>query len=84
MSEARLVKLLEQMQAIDYTLVELNFYLAAFPNDTFALNQIIALAEQREKIISQLQEQIGAISSYDILSDPDNWKWNLAPSSSEM
>jgi spore coat protein JB len=81
MSEARSVKLLEQMQAIDYMLVELNFYLTATPNDTYAINQILALVEQREKIISQLQDQIGAISSYDILSDPDNWKWNIAPSS---
>jgi spore coat protein JB len=79
LSEAKSVKLLEQLQAIDYALVELNLYLNAIPEDSYAMQQSIALNEQRENIRSQLHEQIEAISSYDIMSDPDNRKWRLAP-----
>jgi hypothetical protein len=78
LSEAKSVKLLEQLQAIDYALVELNLYLDAIPNDSYALKKCIALNEQREVIRSQLHAQIGAISSYDITSDLDNRKWSLA------
>jgi spore coat protein JB len=78
-SEAKSLKLLEQLQAIDYALVELNLYLAAIPENTYALRKCITLNEQREVIRFQLHKQIGAISSYDIKSDPDNRKWSLAP-----
>jgi hypothetical protein len=79
LSEAKSVKLLEQLQAIDYALVELNLYLAAFPGNSYALRKSITLNEQREVILFQLHKQIGAVSSYDIRSDPDNRKWSLAP-----
>jgi spore coat protein JB len=78
-SEAKSVQLLEQLQAIDYALVELKLYLNAIPEDSHALRKCISLNEQREVIRIQLHLQIGAISSYDIMSDPDNRKWSLAP-----
>jgi spore coat protein JB len=79
LSEAKSVKLLEQLQAIDYALFELNLYLGAIPKDLHALQKSNALNKQREVIRSQLHAQIVAISSYDIMSDLDNRKWSLAP-----
>jgi hypothetical protein len=79
LSEAKSVKLLEMLQAIDYALVELKLYLAVIPEDSHALQQFITLNQQQDEIRSQLHAQIGAISSYNILSDPDNRKWSLAP-----
>ncbi|WP_227013579.1 spore coat protein CotJB [Paenibacillus psychroresistens] len=79
LSEVKSVKLLEMLQAIDYALVELNLYLDVIPGDSNALQQFNTLNEQREEIRSQLHAQLGAISSYNILSDPDNRKWSLAP-----
>ncbi len=77
-SEANSVKLLEQLQAIDLALVELNLYLDAMPGDVRALQQNINLNEQRHLIQSQLNDQLGKISSYSIMGDPDNRKWSLA------
>jgi spore coat protein JB len=77
-SEAISVKLLEQLQAVDYALVELNLYLDVIPGDSHALRKCNSLIEQRELLRFQLHMQIGAISSYDIKSDPDNRKWSLA------
>jgi hypothetical protein len=79
LSEAKSVRLLERLQAIDCTLIELNLYLDAIPDNQYAMQQNITLSEQREVIRNQLHEQIGAISSYEIMSDPDNRKWSLAP-----
>jgi hypothetical protein len=79
LSEAKSVKLLETLQAIDYALVELNLFLAVIPEDSHALQQSNMLKQQRVEIRSQLHAQFGAISSYNILSDPDNRKWRLAP-----
>jgi spore coat protein JB len=79
LSEAKSVKLLEQLQAIDYALVELKLYLETIPQDSHALQQGIVLKEKREVIRMQLHAQLEAISSYVIKSDPDNRKWSLAP-----
>jgi spore coat protein JB len=79
-SEVKSVRLLEQLQAIDFALVELNLYLDDHPDDIQSLNKNEALIEQKQVVRAKLEEQIGAISSYDVLSDPDNWKWSLAPS----
>jgi spore coat protein JB len=82
-SEVKSVRLLEQLQAIDFALVELNLYLDEHPDDIQAINKNEALNEQKQVLRAKLEEQIGAISSYDVLSDPDNWKWSLAPGSSQ-
>jgi spore coat protein JB len=83
-SEVKSVRLLEQLQAIDFALVELNLYLDEHPDDIQAINKNTALNEQKQVVRAKLEEQIGAISSYDVLSDPDNWKWSLAPSASQI
>jgi spore coat protein JB len=80
-SEVKSVRLLEQLQAIDFALVELNLYLEEHPDDIQTNIKNEALNEQKQIVRAKLEEQIGAISSYDVLSDPDNWKWSLAPSS---
>jgi spore coat protein JB len=79
-SEVKSVRLLEQVQAIDFALVELNLYLEDHPDDIQAINKNNALIEQKQVVREKLEEQIGAISSYDLLSDPENCKWSLAPS----
>jgi spore coat protein JB len=79
-SEVKSVRLLEQLQAIDFALVELNLYLDEHLEDIEAINKYEALVEQKKVVRAQLEEQIGAISSYDVSSDPDNWKWNLTRS----
>jgi spore coat protein JB len=77
-SEEQSVKLLEQLQAIDYALAELKLFLEEYPNDIYAMQQNIALFEKREVIRKELHQQISSISSYGIMSDPDNRKWSLA------
>jgi spore coat protein JB len=81
-SEIKSVRLLEQLQAIDYALVELNLYLEENPNDLEAINKHEALNEKKQVVRAKLEQQIGAISSYDVLSDHDNCQWSLAPSPS--
>jgi spore coat protein JB len=78
-SEVKSVRLLEQLQAIDFALVELNLYLDEYPEDIDAISKNDALNTQKQIVRAKLEEQIGAISSYDVLSDPDDWKWTLAP-----
>jgi hypothetical protein len=79
-SENKSLRLLEQVQAIDLALVELKFYLDVNPKAILALKQKHDLIERRKVIRSLLEAQIGAISSYDVLSEQDDWKWSLAPS----
>ena len=77
-SEEQSVKLLEQLQSIDYAIAELKLFLKENPNDIYAMQQNIALFESREVIRKELHQQMSSISSYGIMSDPDNRKWSLA------
>jgi spore coat protein JB len=71
--------LLYELQALDFSLVELTLYLDTHPDDAKAIKQHNELAEKRHEIRKQLEAQDGALSSYEANSDSSNWRWSLAP-----
>jgi spore coat protein JB len=69
-SEAESTSLLNELQALDFALVELTLYLDTHPFDVNAIKQHNDLAEQRHVTRTKLEDQSGALK---------NERWNLAP-----
>jgi spore coat protein JB len=71
-SETESSSLLNELQALDFALVELTLYLSTHPYDLNAINQHNDLAEQRHAVRAKLEDQSGALNE-------ENWRWSLAP-----
>jgi spore coat protein JB len=71
-SEAESNSLLNDLQALDFALVELTLYLDTHPFDVNAIKQHNDLAVQRHAARTKLENQSGA-------GDGENERWNLAP-----
>ncbi|MFF2527494.1 spore coat protein CotJB [Brevibacillus sp. NPDC058079] len=76
--------LLEQLQAIDFVLVELSLYLDTHPTDQNALHQFNDLTEQRwvfaneyEKLYGPLQNLGRSYSGYPWQWNDDPWPWQV-------
>jgi spore coat protein JB len=69
-SETESSSLLNELQALDFALVELTLYLNNNPFDVNAIKHHNDLAEQRHAARTKLEDQSGALK---------NERWNLAP-----
>ncbi|MBM7563136.1 spore coat protein CotJB [Paenibacillus sacheonensis] len=56
------MNLLEQLQALDFTLVELRLYLHTHPDDEKALQQYNETAGQRVTLKEQVEEEFGSLA----------------------
>jgi spore coat protein JB len=76
--EADSTQLLNELQALDYALVELTIYLDTHPYDENAIKQHNQLAERRHAARDMLENHTGEIKSPED-SDSKGWRWSLAP-----
>jgi len=77
-------KLMEDLQAIDFVIVELNLYLDTHPDDLEALKQFNTFAQQSQNLRRTIEERygplLGAGKSYSTYPwawiDPP-WPWQM-------
>ena len=71
--------LLEELQAVDFVLVELSLYLDTHPNDYQAIQQFNSNALERKKIAKQYEAQFGPLLQYGHSYSTYPWSWNDTP-----
>ncbi|WP_424766458.1 spore coat protein CotJB [Paenibacillus sp. sgz302251] len=57
-------KLLHELQAVDFVLVELNLYLDTHPSDTNAIQQYNQYAQLRQKIAHRYETEYGPLKHF--------------------
>ncbi|WP_010284288.1 spore coat protein CotJB [Bacillus timonensis] len=67
--------LLEDLQALDFVLVELTLYLDTHPNDNQAIQQFNTVSQQRRKVAKLYEERFGPLTQYGRYSY-SNYPWN--------
>ncbi|KGP93162.1 cotJB protein [Pontibacillus chungwhensis BH030062] len=72
-------ELLEEIQAVDFVLVELTLYLDTHPEDYEAIKQFNQYAQQSKKLKKQYEQQYGPLRQYGESYSGYPWNWNNAP-----
>lgn len=70
---------LEELQQLDFALVELTLYLDTHPNDLHALQQFNQLAQQRQQCAFQFEMQYGPLLQYGHSYSRFPWQWSESP-----
>ncbi|WP_152970740.1 spore coat protein CotJB [Bacillus sp. FJAT-28004] len=72
-------KLLHDLQAVDFVLVELNLYLDTHPTDSNAIQQYNQFAKLRQPIVQQYESKYGPLKHFGQSYSSDPWSWNDTP-----
>lgn len=72
-------RLLQQLQEIDFVLVELNLYLDTHPNDPQALQQFNQLVQQRWTLAQRYEENYGPLQNLGRSYSRQPWQWIETP-----
>ncbi len=71
--------LLEELQAIDFVLVELTLYLNTHPDDLQAIEQFNQCAKLRKQLAKQFEVQFGPLLQFGHSYSRYPWDWKEAP-----
>ncbi|WP_018131725.1 spore coat protein CotJB [Effusibacillus pohliae] len=77
--DARYYQLLEQLQAIDFVLVELNLYLDTHPNDAQAIRQYNQHVQERWKLAQEFECHYGPLTHFGHSYSDAPWQWSEGP-----
>lgn len=72
-------ELLEEIQAIDFVLVELTLYLDTHPDDYISIQQFNHCAKQSKLLKKQYEQQYGPLLQYGGSYSAYPWNWGDAP-----
>ncbi|MGJ7919953.1 spore coat protein CotJB [Neobacillus sp. LXY-4] len=72
-------QLMEQLQAVDFVLVELTLYLDTHPQDSEAINQFNSCAKERKRLKKLFESQFGPLMQYGNSYSGYPWNWNDPP-----
>ncbi|MDO7908475.1 spore coat protein CotJB [Paenibacillus sp. JX-17] len=72
-------QLLEQLQTLDFVLVELNLYLDTHPNDLKAIEQYNQFTQERMKVANQFQLLYGPLMHFGHAFSKCPWEWSQSP-----
>jgi spore coat protein JB len=70
---------LEEIQAIDFALVELTLYLDTHPNDHQAMQQFNEYAQQAMQLKRNFETKYGPLQQYGNSYTDGNWSWGTSP-----
>lgn len=70
---------MEQLQAVDFVLVDLTLYLDTHPNDFEAINQFNQFAKERKKLKKVIESNYGPLMQYGNSYSGYPWNWDDAP-----
>lgn len=71
--------LMEELQAVDFVLVELTLYLDTHPNDQEAIQQFNQFAQARQQLMQQVEQCYGPLQQYGNSYSGYPWNWNDGP-----
>lgn len=71
--------LMEDLQAVDFALVDLTLYLDTHPNDYEAIQQFNQFAKQRGLLKKQIESQFGPLQQYGNSYSGYPWNWDDGP-----
>lgn len=71
--------LMEELQAVDFVLVELNLYLDTHPDDTNAVNQYNQYAQEQKKLRQKVESVYGPLQNFGNSYTGYPWGWNDPP-----
>lgn len=72
-------KLLEELQAVDFVIVELTLYLDTHPTDQDAIQQYNLFIQQRKKIKKEFEKQFGSLTNFGYSYSKYPWDWKTPP-----
>ncbi|SFA55258.1 spore coat protein JB [Parageobacillus thermantarcticus] len=72
-------ELLEQLQTVDFALVELTLYLDTHPTDYQAIQQFNQLAQRRKQLKKQFESAYGPLQQFGNSYSNYPWNWDDAP-----
>jgi len=72
-------KLLEDIQTLDFTLVELNLYLDTHPDDLEAIKQFNTYTQKAKELRQQFEENFGPLMHFGHSYSTHPWAWNEPP-----
>jgi len=72
-------QLMEQLQAVDFVLVELTLYLDTHNDDQDAINQFNHYAKERKKIKKHIESQFGPLQQFGNSYSGYPWNWDDSP-----
>ena len=76
---AEYYQILEELQAVDFVLVELTLYLDTHPTDQAAIKQFNNYAEKRHQIRYQFESKFGPLQQYGNSYSDTKWSWHSPP-----
>ncbi|MFZ4453285.1 spore coat protein CotJB [Salibacterium aidingense] len=71
--------LMEELQVVDFVLVELTLYLDTHPNDTAAIQQFNDASYYRRQLVPKVEEYLGPLQQFGNSYSSYPWNWNQAP-----
>jgi spore coat protein JB len=72
-------KLLHEIQAADFVVVELTLYLDTHPTDMGAIQQFNQFAQKKQQLVSKYEELYGPMLQYGYSYSKYPWQWDNAP-----
>lgn len=76
---AEFYELMEQLQAVDFVLVELTLYLDTHNGDVEAINQFNHYAKERKKLRNAIEKIYGPLMQFGHSYSGQPWNWDDAP-----
>jgi len=71
--------LMEELQAVDFVLCELNLYLDTHPNDADAVNEYNHYIQQQKQLRQQIESVYGPLHNYGNSYAGYPWNWADPP-----
>ncbi|MCD8500702.1 MAG: spore coat protein CotJB [Bacillaceae bacterium] len=71
--------LMEELQAVDFVLLELTLYLDTHPGDQDAIQQFNQCAQVRQQLKYQLEQIYGPLQQYGNSYSGYPWNWSDSP-----
>ncbi|MDF1507691.1 spore coat protein CotJB [Robertmurraya sp. DFI.2.37] len=72
-------ELMEQLQAVDFVLVELSLYLDTHNNDLEAINQFNHYVKERKKLRKAVEAVYGPLMQFGHSYSGQPWDWDDSP-----
>ncbi|MDZ5473626.1 spore coat protein CotJB [Bacillus sp. 31A1R] len=69
---------MEEIQTVDFVLVELTLYLDTHPNDQQAIYQYNQFAQYSKQVKQKFEEKFGPLQQGS-LNNSNQWSWNSTP-----
>ncbi|WP_040952580.1 spore coat protein CotJB [Gorillibacterium massiliense] len=70
---------LQDLQAVDFALVELTLYLDTHPLDPYALRQFNRLSQERQELARRFEELYGPLLQFGRSFSREPWEWSQPP-----